>query len=298
MHDKGGSVSTAGSRPHPTLTRDRDNRHRPEHPEPPERREHPEHPGHPGRQGAFSAEHVARSAVAWRILVVDSDTVCADALVNSLLRQGHEAERVATGRAALNSYGRAHMVLIDLDLPDLDGLEICRRIRAGSAVPVIAVTGRGSELDRVLGLQAGADDYLVKPYGFRELMARIEAVMRRSQGHTAPTAPSVISHGPLLIDVPARQVTLDGRPIDLTRKEFDLVHLLASQPDTVVPRKRIMQEVWGDAWSRRTIDTHISKIRNKLGSPGWIMTVRGVGFQLGRHAAGYGDPESGTASEG
>nr|WSY57713.1 response regulator transcription factor [Streptomyces sp. NBC_00886] len=232
------------------------------------------------------------------MLVVDSDTACADSLVKSLLRQGHEAKPVATGMAALDSYERAHIVLMDLDLPDLDGLEICRRIRAGSPVPVIAVTGRGSELDRVLGLQAGADDYLVKPYGFRELMARIEAVMRRSQGHTAPTTPSVISHGPLHIDVSARQVRLDGRPIDLTRKEFNLVHLLASQPDTVLPRKRIMQEVWGDAWSRRTIDTHISNIRNKLGSPGWIVTVRGVGFQLGRHVAARGGPESGAASEG
>ncbi|CAL9374337.1 Sensor histidine kinase RcsC [Streptomyces sp. enrichment culture] len=276
-------MNTAGSRPHLTLTRDRHNRHRPEHPE---------------HRWPFAAEHVAQPAVAWRILVVDSDAACADALVKSLLRQGHEAERVATGMAALDSYERAHMVLMDLDLPDLDGLEICRRIRAGSAVPVIAVTGRGSELDRVLGLQAGADDYLVKPYGFRELMARIEAVMRRSRGHTTPAAPSVISHGPLLIDVSARQVRLDGRPIDLTRKEFDLVRLLASQPDTVIPRKRIMQEVWGDAWSRRTIDTHISNIRHKLGSPGWIMTVRGVGFQLGRHVAACGDSETGAASGG
>ncbi|MEU5225104.1 response regulator transcription factor [Streptomyces toyocaensis] len=232
------------------------------------------------------------------MLVVDSDTACADVLVRSLLRQGHEAERVATGMAALDSHGQADMVLIDLDLPDLDGLEVCRRIRAGSGVPVIAVTGRGSELDRVLGLQAGADDYVVKPYGFRELMARIEAVMRRSQGCAPPADPSVIAHGPLLIDVSARRVSLDGRPIDLTRKEFDLVRLLASQPDAVLPRQRIMREVWGDAWSRRTIDTHISKIRSKLGSPGWIVTVRGVGFQLGRQGAAGGDPGSGAASEG
>lgn len=279
---EGESVSTAGNRPHLTLPRAGHDRRRPERPD---------------RGRATTPDHVAQPAVAWRILVVDSDTASADALVTGLLRQGHEAERVATGRAALEAYGDAHMVLMDLDLPDLDGLEVCRRIRAGSGVPVIAVTARGSELDRVLGLQAGADDYLVKPYGFRELVARIEAVMRRCQGR-APTAdPSVIAHGPLLIDVSARRVSLDGRPIALTRKEFDLVRLLASQPDAVLPRQRIMREVWGDAWSRRTIDTHISKIRSKLGSPEWIVTVRGVGFRLGRQQSAYGDPESGAAPE-
>ncbi|MEU5524441.1 response regulator transcription factor [Streptomyces sp. NPDC047860] len=263
-------MSTASNRPHPTLTRAGHDRRRPEPPD---------------RARAATTDHVAQPALAWRILVVDSDTASADALVTGLLRQGHEAEWVATGRAALDGYGDAHMVLMDLDLPDLDGLEVCRRIRAGSGVPIIAVTARGSELDRVLGLQAGADDYLVKPYGFRELVARIEAVMRRSQGRAPVADPSVIAHGPLLIDVSARRVSLDGRPIDLTRKEFDLVHLLASQPDAVLPRQRIMREVWGDTWSRRTIDTHISKIRSKLGSPGWIVTVRGVGFQLGRPEA-------------
>ncbi|WP_246562406.1 response regulator transcription factor [Streptomyces roseirectus] len=181
-------------------------------------------------------------------------------------RQGYAAQRVATGRAALDAYERADLVLMDLDLPDLDGLGVCRRIRAGSAVPVIAVTARGSEPDRVPGPQAGADDYVVKPYGLREPVARV--------------------------DVSARRVTPDGRPVGLTREEFDLVHLLAARPDTVVPRKRIMREVWGDAWSRRTIDTHIGNIRGTLGSPGWVVTVRGVGFPLGRQGG-----ESGAASE-
>ncbi|KIF78894.1 transcriptional regulator [Streptomyces sp. 150FB] len=213
--------------------------------------------------------------------MVESDAGEAGLLARDLQRHGHEVDHVDTGLAALVAYERADVVLLDVDLPDLDGLEVCRRIRSVSTTPVIAVTARGTELDRVLGLHAGADDYLVKPYGFRELIARMEAVMRRAQPVAAP-ASSVISHGSLSIDATRRQVTVDGRSVEVTRKEFDLLHLLASHPDTVVARKRIMQQVWGDVWSRRTIDTHVSSLRKKLGARGWIVTVRGVGFQLGR----------------
>ncbi|MFJ3631537.1 response regulator transcription factor [Streptomyces sp. NPDC090112] len=210
---------------------------------------------------------------------MENDDRDAESLVRGLQRHGHEVDRVATGITALHAYDSADLVLLDLELPDLDGLEVCRQIRSAGTTAVIAVTARGTELDRVLGLQAGADDYLVKPYGFRELMARMDAVMRRV--HAQTDTPAIITHGPLCIDAAARQVTLDGRRIDVTRKEFDLLYLLASQPDTVIPRKRIMQAVWGDVWSRRTIDTHISSLRNKLGHSDWILTVRGVGFQLG-----------------
>jgi DNA-binding response OmpR family regulator len=169
-------------------------------------------------------------------------------------------------------------VLLDLDFPDLDGLEVCRGIRRFSNIPIIAVTSRGTELDRVLGLQAGADDYLVRPYGFRELIARMDAVMRRAQSQ--PRAAKV-SYGPLCVDASRREVRLHGQPIDVTRKEFDLLYLLASYPQVVIPRKRVMHQVWGDSWSRRTVDTHVNSLRNKLGSSGWIITVRGVGFRLG-----------------
>ncbi|UQX05190.1 response regulator transcription factor [Streptomyces sp. RerS4] len=198
-----------------------------------------------------------------------------------LRRHGHEPSWVRSGDAALRGYGDVDLLLLDLELPDLDGLEVCRRVRSDSTVPLIALTARGDELDRVLGLRAGADDYLVKPYSFLELMARIEAVMRRV-AQVRPDTAAVIRRGPLRIDRATRQVTVDGRRIDVTPKEFDLLHLLASHPDAVLPRKEIMQRVWGDSWSRRTIDTHVSSLRGKLGRSEWILTVRGVGFQFGR----------------
>ncbi|MGK4581821.1 response regulator transcription factor [Kitasatospora sp. HPMI-4] len=217
----------------------------------------------------------------WRVLVVESDPHAAESLVQGLRRHGHDAVRVDTGGKALRTYRSADMVLLDLDLPDLDGLEVCREIRAAGDTPLIAVTARGTELDRVLGLQSGADDYLVKPYGFLELIARMEAVMRRVRPRPAVARP--ITRGALHIESGCREVSVDGRQVELTRKEYDLLYLLASQPDTVVSRARIEREVWGNAEvSRsRTIDTHVNSLRNKLGSPAWIVTVRGVGFRFG-----------------
>ncbi|MEW2636209.1 response regulator transcription factor [Streptomyces sp. NPDC048389] len=217
--------------------------------------------------------------------MVESDRRAADALLEALVRQGFAAHGVSTGAQALRAHGEADLILLDLDLPDLDGLEVCRAVRAVSDTPIIALTARGSELDCVLGLQAGSDDYLVKPYGFRELLARMEAVMRRVRPQAArPAARGVIVHGPLRLDPEARAAFLDGRPLELTRKEFDLLHLLASQPGAVVPRRQIMAQVWDDAWSPRgrTVDTHVGTLRSKLGSREWIVTVRGVGFRLGR----------------
>ncbi|CAL9326449.1 MULTISPECIES: response regulator transcription factor [Streptomyces] len=214
-----------------------------------------------------------------RILVVDADTEPADCLAAQLRRHGHDPHCVTRAGAALQAYADADLVLLALELPDLDGLEVCRAIRTVSRVPVIIVTARQSELDCVLGLQAGADDYVTKPYGLRELMARIEAVTRRARWQSA--AVEEIRHGRLRIDVNSREVTVDGVEVSLTRKEFDLLRLLASHPDTVIPRKQLLQQVWGDSWSRRTVDTHVSSLRGKLGDSGWIVTVRGVGFRLG-----------------
>lgn len=220
-----------------------------------------------------------RAATNWRVLVVENNPGDMETLATGLRRHGHQVEGVGTGNAALQAYQRVDIVLLDLELPDLDGLEVCRSIRTLSDVPLIAVTGWGTELDRVLGLQAGADDYIVKPYGFRELMARMDAVMRRArpQMHTE----QVVLHGPLRIDAASREVSLDGQVVEVTRKEFDLLYMLACHPETVISRKRIMQQVWGGSWSRRTVDTHVSSLRGKLGASDWIVTVRGVGFRFG-----------------
>ncbi|MCI0385806.1 response regulator transcription factor [Streptomyces sp. CNQ085] len=216
-----------------------------------------------------------------RVLVVENDAQAAESLAEGLRRNSYLADCVATGARALQAYRYADLVLLDLDLPDLDGLEVCRSIRAVCDTPVITVTARGTELDRVLGLQAGSDDYVVKPYGFRELLARIEAVMRRAGPQRS--TPRIITHGPLRIDAVTREVQLDGHLVELTRKEFDLLHLLASQPEAVVSRRQLMIQIWDDAWSHRgrTIDTHVSSLRSKLGSSSWIVTVRGVGFRIG-----------------
>ncbi|WP_042364818.1 response regulator transcription factor [Streptacidiphilus neutrinimicus] len=217
-----------------------------------------------------------------RVLVVENDPDAAECLVHELRRHGHAARSAGTGGLALQLLPSVDLVLLDLDLPDLDGLEVCRRLRAEGDTPIIIVTARGTELDRVLGLQAGSDDYVVKPYGLRELLARIDAVMRRAQPSAPPPA-RVITHGTLRIDARSREIALGGRPIPLTPKEFDLLHLLASQPGTTLSRRQLLRQVWDDEWSHqgRTIDTHVSSLRSKLGSGSWIVTVRGVGFRIG-----------------
>lgn len=219
------------------------------------------------------------ASAVWRILVVESATEEADLLISGLRRHGHQVVGVTTGCEAFQAYADVDLVLMDLELSDLDGLEVCRTIRSVCNVPLIVFTSRGTELDCVLGLQAGADDCITRPYGIRELMARIEAVMRRSRPWHF-SAGEVLC-GALRIDPGSREVSVDGRSVVLTRKEFDLLHLLASQPGTVIPRKRLLQQVWGDSWSQRTVDTHVSRLRSKLGASGWIVTVRGVGFKLG-----------------
>jgi DNA-binding response OmpR family regulator len=213
------------------------------------------------------------------ILVVEDEDAIADPLVAGLQREGYDVSRVATGEGALEA-SAADLVLLDLRLPDIDGLDVCRRLREHSRVPIIVLTARGEEADRVVGLELGADDYVVKPYGLRELIARIRAVMRRtaSLGVTGET----LCVGGLEVDERSRRATLDGRKLELTPKEFDLLAALARDPGAALSRQRLLAEVWQTSWygSSKTIDVHVAALRRKLGDPGWIETVRSVGFRL------------------
>lgn len=220
-----------------------------------------------------------------RILVVEDDDGIAEPLVEGLEREGFEVERVATGADALNA-PVPDLVILDLGLPDVDGYTVCQQLRSKSQVPILVVTARGAEVDRVVGLELGADDYIVKPFGFRELVARIRAVMRRVGEPSLPEAAQVI--GDLTVDRRTRRVFVSGEEIVLSPKEFDLLALLAEDPGAVVNRQTILEEVWDPHWygPTKTVDVHVASLRRKLGHPDWIETVRRVGLRLGDTSAG------------
>ena len=213
------------------------------------------------------------------ILVVEDEDAIADPLVAGLEREGYDVSRVATGESALEA-SPADLVLLDLRLPDIDGLDVCKQLRQRSRVPIIVLTARGEEADRVVGLELGADDYVVKPYGLRELIARIRAVMRRAAALGGTSGP--LRAGELEVDERSRRATLAGRELKLTPKEFELLAALARDPGAAVSRQRLLAEVWQTSWygSSKTIDVHVAALRRKLGDPSWIETVRSVGFRL------------------
>ncbi|MEV6606449.1 MULTISPECIES: response regulator transcription factor [unclassified Kutzneria] len=217
-----------------------------------------------------------------RILVVEDDDRVARGLMTALRHAGYDVHRVATVADALSA-PPADVVLLDMGLPDGDGIEVLRRLRRDSGTAVIAVTARGEERDRVLGLRTGADDYVVKPFGTAELLARIEAVLRRTRTARAEVVDAeLVRVGPLTLDVATRAVSVGGRELALTRKEFDLLSLLAARPGQVVSRDLIMDQVWQASWEAptRTLDTHVAALRGKLGGRVRIETVRGVGYRL------------------
>jgi DNA-binding response OmpR family regulator len=210
------------------------------------------------------------------VLVVEDDRSIADQLVRGLGRAGCQVAAVRTGADALRA-ADTDLVLLDLGLPDIDGMQLCGLIRDRTGVPIIVLTARDDERDRVGALDAGADDYIAKPFGFAELLARMRAVLRRSE-----RPQPVIRHGPLTVDLPGRRVQVDGASVDLTGKEFDILACLVSEPARAVTREEIFDRVWDEHWygPTKVLDVHMAALRRKLGDPTLIETVYGRGFRL------------------
>lgn len=220
-----------------------------------------------------------------RVLLVEDDESIAESLVAGLERERFQVSWVTSGAAALQHGGASvDIVLLDLGLPDIDGLDVCRALRQRSDVPIIVLTARDTETDRVVGLELGADDYLGKPFGFRELMARIRAVLRRRSPREVVTVePSdELTWGELRVNTRAHEVRMSDEVVELTPKEFDLLVNLLADPGAVHTRQRILEEVWDRNWfgPSKTLDVHIASLRRKLGDPSLIETIRGVGFRV------------------
>ncbi len=213
-----------------------------------------------------------------RVLVVEDDEGIVGQLLPGLRRESYDVSRVASGAEALVA-PIPDLILLDLGLPDIDGVEVCRELRRRSDVPILVITARGEEADRVSALDLGADDYLVKPFGFAELTARIRALLRRAP----PEAAGVHRHGRLTLDERSRRVFLEGGEIAATGREFDILRTLIVEPGRVVSREEIFSSVWDEHWygPTKVLDVHVAALRRKLGSPTAIQTVYGRGFRLG-----------------
>jgi two-component system response regulator RegX3 len=221
-----------------------------------------------------------------RILFVEDEASIAEPFTQALRRAGFEPISARTGHEALAVARRMDLdlVLLDLALPDTDGRDVCRELRRRSDVPIIMVTARGTETDRIVGLELGADDYVVKPFSGDEVIARIRAVLRRGRRDVAAAEPVTV--GSLRVDPGARRAMLRGVELDLTRREFDLLDRLVRESGHVVRREELMSEVWDDNWfgSTKTLDMHVATLRRKLGDdaadPRWLHTARGVGYRF------------------
>jgi DNA-binding response OmpR family regulator len=222
-------------------------------------------------------EHMERGT----IVVVDDEPNIADLVDLYLTREGFRVLKCATGESGLETVRnqRPRLVVLDVGLPDIDGLEVCKRIRQTSQLPVIFLTARDGEIDRVLGLELGGDDYLTKPFSPAELVARVKAVLRRADGGPPP---EVVQVGDVAIDTGRREVRISDEPVELTTKEFELLRFLAERPGLALSRQQILDGVWGYDWfgDARTVDVHIAQVRKKLGDAVEITTVRGVGYRL------------------
>ena len=223
-----------------------------------------------------------------RVLVVEDEESFSDALSYMLRKEGFEVSVAATGTSALTQFDRtgADIVLLDLMLPEMSGTEVCRQLRQRSAVPIIMVTARDSEIDKVVGLEIGADDYVTKPYSPRELVARIRAVLRRQSAEAAEVATPTLAAGPVRMDVERHVVTVDGSAVQLPLKEFELLELLLRNAGRVLTRGQLIDRVWGADYvgDTKTLDVHVKRLRSKVepepSTPRYIVTVRGLGYKF------------------
>lgn len=225
---------------------------------------------------------------ATRILLVDDEQSIQTLLSYPLRKDGYHVTSAVDGREALQRFEEARfdLVILDLMLPKLDGVEVCRELRSRSQVPIIMLTAKGSETDKVAGLEVGADDYITKPFSMREFRSRVKAALRRSRMANSPPEEELIDHGDLVIDFERRMVTLRGEEIKVTYVEFEILGALARSPGRVLSRETLLEHVWGDSEYRdpRTVDVHIRHLREKLESdpkdPEFLFTVRGVGYRF------------------
>jgi two-component system response regulator ResD len=227
-----------------------------------------------------------------RVLVVEDDLTVAEVVLAYLRRAGYEVEHAPDGRTALEAAARARpdLVILDLMLPGIDGLEVCRRLRATGQIPVIMLTALGSENDRVLGLEVGADDYVTKPFSPRELTLRVRSVLRRSTagaaaGGDAVGAATVLEAGPLRLDVTGHRATREGVALSLTSREFDLLAFLLAHPGEAFTRESLMRQVWGwEFGDQSTVTVHVRRLREKVevdpADPRMLVTVWGVGYRF------------------
>ncbi|MDH6214739.1 response regulator transcription factor [Streptomyces pseudovenezuelae] len=231
-----------------------------------------------------------------RVLLVEDDEPVAESLRRGLIRYGFEVDWVTTGAAALAHSAPYDVVLLDLGLPDTDGLDVCKALRERGSVPIIVISARSDETDRVVGLEIGADDYVSKPFGVREVIARIRAVMRRVQPRAEAAGPD--RYGPrLTLDRKAARVRLDGTEVALAPKEYDLLAFLTEEPGALMSREQIMEAVWDANWfgPTKTLDVHVAALRRKLAGAITIEAVRGVGFRLEITDATVGGTAEGTS---
>jgi DNA-binding response OmpR family regulator len=223
-----------------------------------------------------------------RILLVDDEQAVQTLLTYPLRKEGYEVVEARDGQEALDRFGeeRFDLVVLDIMLPKLDGIEVCRRLRTRSQVPIIMLTAKGDEVDKVAGLEMGADDYITKPFSVREFRSRVKAALRRGGMGPQAVANEPIRAGDLEIDFERRSVTLDSKPIQLTYVEFEILAALAASPGRVYTREMLLEHIWGDSTYRdpRTVDVHIRHLREKLEAdakhPEYLFTVRGVGYRF------------------